>query len=346
MASLLSSKSYIFDPRPNYPLFITATRYWLPDSKYLHDPSALTLVFTHAAGLHKEIWQPTIEDLFALSELPAGPCPVKIREAWSIDAPDHGDAGVLNELDLKMSYNPVFSWEEYARAIYVFLSNHGKGLDVDLSTHRLVGIGHSLGAGSLLLSLGYSPNVLFKSLILVEPLSSRANFIQDASKMLVAGTSKRRDIWPSFEEAYDMLKSKAVWKAWDDRVLRKFVNHGLRPLPTAEYPDKFDGVTLKCTRRQETANCSDSLGTYRSYNAFKVVTRHLPVHLIYGAINDFTPQEAKDDVVEVAIGGTANLASLHRIEGAGHSVVQTDPTGLAHKIYESLTLTYTLVAKL
>ena len=27
--------------------------------------------------------------------------------------------------------------------------------------------------------------------------------------------------------------------------------HGLRPLPTAEYPDVKDGVTLKCTRKQE-----------------------------------------------------------------------------------------------
>ena len=27
--------------------------------------------------------------------------------------------------------------------------------------------------------------------------------------------------------------------------------HGLRPLPTAEYPDLKEGVTLKCTKKQE-----------------------------------------------------------------------------------------------
>ena len=27
--------------------------------------------------------------------------------------------------------------------------------------------------------------------------------------------------------------------------------HGVRPLPTAEYPDLKKGVTLKCTRKQE-----------------------------------------------------------------------------------------------
>ena len=31
--------------------------------------------------------------------------------------------------------------------------------------------------------------------------------------------------------------------------------HGLRPLPTAEYPDLKDGVTLKCTRKQEAVSC-------------------------------------------------------------------------------------------
>ena len=28
-------------------------------------------------------------------------------------------------------------------------------------------------------------------------------------------------------------------------------DHGVRPLPTAEYPDLKQGVTLKCTRKQE-----------------------------------------------------------------------------------------------
>lgn len=34
-------------------------------------------------------------------------------------------------------------------------------------------------------------------------------------------------------------------------ALIKGQEHGLRELPTAEYPDKTDGVTLKCTKTQE-----------------------------------------------------------------------------------------------
>ena len=32
---------------------------------------------------------------------------------------------------------------------------------------------------------------------------------------------------------------------------RREQEHGLRSLPTAEYPDLKEGVTLKCTRKQE-----------------------------------------------------------------------------------------------
>ncbi|KAG6835871.1 hypothetical protein H0H93_013784 [Arthromyces matolae] len=141
--------SYIFDPRPNYPLLITAKRYWNPTSKYLDDPSALTLVLTHGSGFHKEVWEPTIDDFYTL--LRNDHSSLRIREVWSIDSPDHGDAAVLNEHHLKNAYVPVFGWEEYARAIYSFLTNFGMGVDVDFSTRRLVGIGHSLGAGSLFL---------------------------------------------------------------------------------------------------------------------------------------------------------------------------------------------------
>lgn len=40
---------------------------------------------------------------------------------------------------------------------------------------------------------------------------------------LFLGAQKRRDIWPSAEEAYTFLKSRPTWKVWDDRILRIYV---------------------------------------------------------------------------------------------------------------------------
>lgn len=98
----LSKESYTFDPRPNYPFLISANRYFLPSSPHLNDDEALTLICTHGTGFHKEQWEPTLEHLFAL----VGD-QVKIREVWSIDAPNHGDSAVLNEHTLQWGYEPT-----------------------------------------------------------------------------------------------------------------------------------------------------------------------------------------------------------------------------------------------
>jgi hypothetical protein len=92
----LSHQAYTFDPRPNYPFLITAKRYWRPSPVSVPpDPTALTLVLAHGNGFHKEHWEPSIDELYSL--LDEGPTVVKIREVWSIDAPNHGDAAILNE---------------------------------------------------------------------------------------------------------------------------------------------------------------------------------------------------------------------------------------------------------
>jgi hypothetical protein len=97
--SKLSCRSYVFDPQPNYPLLSTVKRYHHPSFCHLNDSTAVTLVFAHGNGFHKEHWEPTIEELYDLPELRSGK--VKIREAWSIDAPNQGDAAVLNETALQ-----------------------------------------------------------------------------------------------------------------------------------------------------------------------------------------------------------------------------------------------------
>ena len=102
---VIASQSYIFDPRPKYPLLVTAKRYWATNSPHLSDPDAITLIFAHATGFHKEQWEPTLDDLYTLLATNSGS--VKVRDMWSIDAPNHGDAAILNEKALKWGYDPV-----------------------------------------------------------------------------------------------------------------------------------------------------------------------------------------------------------------------------------------------
>lgn len=96
----------------------------------------------------------------------------------------------------------------------------------DFSSHTLVGVGHSLGAVSFLLSLDYSPFIarIFSSMIVIEPMCMNQEASHSAITTNFARTSStRRDMWPSCEEAYTAFKASRRSKIWDDRVLQKFV---------------------------------------------------------------------------------------------------------------------------
>lgn len=141
-------------------------RYWHPEH-CSDDSDAVTLIMAHGTGLVKEHWEPTLEYLYDM----VGGGAVKIREAWSIEASNHGDSAALNQDVLSWGYTPVcessclimillasasgcecsvvVGWEEYARSIHAFLAGLGTGVNVDFSTRNLVGVGHSMGATTM-----------------------------------------------------------------------------------------------------------------------------------------------------------------------------------------------------
>ena len=165
---ILQFDSHTFDPRPHYPLLIPVKRYWFEDVQSQED-DALTLVLAHPTSFHNEHWEPVLEGIHNLvaTAMSLGTKVPKIREAWAIGCPNHGDGAIWNEevllqeryaksckWILVMTPGAVFmfmpvSWNEYATSIHLVLTGKGKGIDVDFSTHNLVAIGHSMGAVSL-----------------------------------------------------------------------------------------------------------------------------------------------------------------------------------------------------
>ncbi|KAJ6516463.1 Alpha/beta hydrolase fold-1 [Mycena sanguinolenta] len=332
----LASQSYTFDPRPRYPLHLSVTRYWDPAAPHYDDPTALTLVLTHATGAHKEQYEPTIQDLH--NHNLAGP-KIKIREIWMVDAPDHGDSAVLNEQALRdggRAYQPVFGWDEYARGLHAFLADLGTGVDVDFSKRRLVLIGHSYGAVVVSLALTYQPELKPEFLIMIEIMGMNTDVTLKMGKLLTKMTENRRDIWPSRTEAYRLLKARAAYRDWDDRVLRIYVETGLRQLPTLEYPDQ-EGVTLKCSRRTETAAYRDNLASPTVYSLMRFIVHRFRTHFIDGTVDNYLSRAVKDDFLANAVGGMQNLSSFSHIPGAGHLVAQTHPTALAKALLDVLT---------
>lgn len=103
MPFTLSSSVHSFDPRPNDRFQASCIRYFIPQScitpstSHLasDDSDAITFILAHGTGFHKEQLGPMLEDLFELLIGARGS--VKVKDAWVIDAPNHGDSAMLNE---------------------------------------------------------------------------------------------------------------------------------------------------------------------------------------------------------------------------------------------------------
>lgn len=105
-------------PQDGYALCTTAKRYWLPEFETnASDPDALTLILLHSTSFHKETWEPSLEQLLKLS-IQFGST-VKIREAWALDCPNHGEASQINEPNLNLpefrNNCPLFHVSVHAR---------------------------------------------------------------------------------------------------------------------------------------------------------------------------------------------------------------------------------------
>jgi hypothetical protein len=71
----------------------------------------------------------------------------------------------------------------------------------------------------------------------------------------------RQDLWLSREAAATAFRKNKFFQTWDSRVLDKYIEFGLRQVPTALYPDRVkgaaasaDAVTLTTSKHQEAWN--------------------------------------------------------------------------------------------
>ena len=116
--STLTSATYTFDPRPELPLLFTVKHLWNDTIPEAHRANGFTIILLHGTGFHKELWEPTIEDLFAL--LSQGGLESEIREVWTIDSPNHGDSAILNEQAMKF-HETICEYYDVCRKTFVKL---------------------------------------------------------------------------------------------------------------------------------------------------------------------------------------------------------------------------------
>ncbi|PYH89233.1 hypothetical protein BO71DRAFT_453570 [Aspergillus ellipticus CBS 707.79] len=192
----------------------------------------------HANGLPKELYEPLWEEL----DRHARGHGVRIRRIWMADVAHQGQSGRMN--DGRLGNDP--HWFDHSRDLLHLVNTRRADMPPPL-----VGIGHSMG-GTQLAQLSLIYPSLFTTLVLFDPVIQRpATPLQDGTlfdhrRLLCDSTclsTHRRDRWPSRAAANQSLGRHPVHRAWDPRVLRRWIEYGLR----RDSP----GVTLTTTIPQE-----------------------------------------------------------------------------------------------
>ncbi|KAF8880536.1 alpha/beta-hydrolase [Infundibulicybe gibba] len=318
-------------PSSSYPLHVLATRY---RNKHTSSKDGYTLIFLHAIGTHKETWDVAIRNLFELS------CTryvFTIRDAFSIECPNHGESAILNREVLQTQFSDTWHTREYSRAIHRFLTaGISCGAMIDFSQRKLVAVAHSFGAPAIFLMGELSPKIPWLSIIAIEAGIRPLHFKKSSEvlKRTQAWVWLRPEIWSSQEAAQMELSKAPIYRQWDPRVLALYVKHGLVPHPASALPEfhDFKAVVTAITKQQEIA-CFRSPGVREDgMKAYELTIRDTPVHLIWGAIDEMISSEIKEAISRPRMG--ASPASVRYIPNAGHLVVQQQPEAISKQIYE------------
>ncbi|KAF4992826.1 hypothetical protein FDECE_13612 [Fusarium decemcellulare] len=190
----------------------------------------VTIIGGHANGFPKELYEPLWEEFYHEAKSRN----LRIRSIWIADTAWQGQSGLINKDAL--GNDP--SWLDYARDILQMINTFRP-------PPPIMAMGHSFG-GNALTNVALLHPRLLTSLVLLDPVISHFASTPETTGFGPAATSMyRREVWPSRAEAEASFSRSPFYKAWDPRVLQRWVDFGIRDVPGE------DSVTLTTTKHQE-----------------------------------------------------------------------------------------------
>ncbi len=174
-----------------------------------------TLVFAHATGFCKEVWDSV------WLELRRNGC---IAEFRALDFGSHGES--------EKRVRP-HDWWDFAKDVAAVTAS---------SAAPVIGVGHSMGAAALAMAEIRRPGT-YAALVLIEPIVPPPPFERAIKHPLSTLALRRRRVFVDPEEALESYRDKAVFETWRDDVLAAYVRGGLTQTK--------DGWVLRCDPRDE-----------------------------------------------------------------------------------------------
>ncbi|GAN03791.1 alpha/beta hydrolase [Mucor ambiguus] len=234
----------------------------------------LVFLFNHAMGYHKEVFHPIMKRFLD-----------QLRNQREYDQTDitfiswddrhHGESARLNEGCLSDDHSTTDSALDTKQVIDFF--------DSKAKYDLFLGVGHSLGAKSLLLCDYYFPGT-FNGLFLIEPVVyATMKEAMSIASVVAKNFRKRPEEWEKAEEFRESFLSKNIYKAFHPEVLELYANYGL-------YKTDKHTYKLKCTRRSEEVVFGNSFkDSYICSKAIGELT--IPTQFILGTKSFFAASE-------------------------------------------------------
>ncbi|KAI0169348.1 putative toxin biosynthesis protein [Hypoxylon sp. FL1284] len=274
-------------------------------------PGDVTILAAHANGFPKELYEPLWADLHAIcSSSSAGKGEgednegFRIRGIWSADVSNQGYSGTLNE----RAQGDDPSWDDHARDLL-----HLTNVFRSEMPRPLVGVGHSFG-GAVLTRLSLLHPRLLSTLVLLDPtITAFSSAPVGPGKSVARASAFRRESWPDRAAAAASFRRSPFYRAWDPRVLDAWIEHGLRPAPTALVPsdDPAAGATLRTPKHQELFTYFRPLWPYvQSPSSLSDGTSTIEVDK--DGAPDFDPADARTATTPT---GDASMFPFYRSEG-------------------------------
>ena len=239
------------------------------------DSAAVPLVFAHATGFHGRVFDAIIE------QFPAHP-------AYAIDLRGHGQSGG----------GPIEDWRVVARDVAEFLEQGG--------ITGAVGIGHSMGAHTLLQVAAVHPSA-FSRLVLFDPVILAPEFYAPGQPLYTADNPhpaiRRKRDFASPQAMMERFRARDPYCLFDARVFADYCTYGLVPAASGE------GMELACAPEVEASVYASS----RSNGAILDAARHVDIPVLVvraqmSDLNDFKSSPTWPDLASVLPQGT----DLHR----------------------------------
>ena len=273
---------------------------YTPKDQKVKQAGAVTIIGAHANGFPKELYEPLWDDLYQ-SLRKRGQ---DIQNIWIADVTHQGVSGILNE-DV-IGNDP--SWDDHPRDLLYMINHFRKEMP-----QPLVGIGHSMG-GLHLANLSLMHPRLLSTLILIDPVivgeapaatsATIDPLVENARHGVARSSTFRRDLWPSRAEAAASFKRSEFYQSWDSRVFDRWIQYGLRDLPTA-------ATSERNTDSKNTGNPPVTLSTSRHQEVFSFLRPKFS-----NSINPITGKNSVDRVLTPDLDPAAEkLYPFYRPEG-------------------------------